>query len=562
MTLVIREYAVVAWRGFLAVALAFVLTAAADRRAAAQDRALIVALDKLADGRIADLPGKLAENDAVAMEKLLTGKLGFKKEEIKILRNEQATRKAILTAFHEWLNPNHPGSVEEQFPRLIGLDESGALDAGKGKKPKQKKKTKWKPPPKVYRSFFYFAGLGSTQPDDNGDETDGRDETLIPYDAKLDTSVVPSVLSGMISDDELEKLLSGFRNRHVRLVLDTSHSGFVTRSLNLAGKSTARVRVARSGLSVRSIEADEWLAAHKAEGAFVQASIPGGSLEVWSAASPTQTALIAGPDEKPSGLFTLLFVEGLEDGKADRNSNGIISNAELLAHVTAGSDIYCRTFDERCEMGLKPRLDPPSAYGRSAWVDRKKVSHGQERRLTYKRLLDFLAGYETGKLEIIQTPPSPVRVGEKDIRYDVTTREPGYVVLLNLTDDGSLFQLYPNRYSGTRKSLHLNLVRAGTPLRVPDTSYGVTLSATEEGAGHIVAIMTPNSVAFDQSVTAREIASVSDDEAIGHYLARLSAALHQPMNQSIPSADTGKARWHLQALPYEIKPKKATAHAN
>lgn len=552
------------WRGVLAGLLACALVAAGDGYAIAQDRALIVAIDKFADTRIADLPGKLAENDAAAIEKLLTGKFGFKKNEIKVLRNEQATRKAILTAFHEWLNPRHPGSATDRLPRLKGLDESGALDAGRKKKKKaaKKKKRKWKPPPKVYRSYFYFAGLGSTQPDDDGDEPDGRDETLVPYDAVFDASVEPAVLSGMISDDEIERLLSGFRYRHATLVFDTSHSGLVTRSLNLAGKSTTRVRVARSELSVRSIEADDWLATHKAEGAFVNAVIPGGRLEVWSAASPTQTALIAGPDEAPSGLFTLLFVEGLEDGKADRNGNGIVSNAELLHHVTTGSDIYCRTFDERCEMGLKPRLDPPTAFGRSAWVDRKRVSHRQERQLTYNRLLDFLAGYKPGKLEIAQTPPSPVRVGEKNIRYEVTTHEPGYVVLLNLTDDGALFQLYPNQYTGTQEQLRLSMVRAGTPLLIPDTSYGVTLSATEQGKGHIVAIMTPNAVRFDKSVTDRTISSVSRDEAIDHYLARLSAALNQPVNQPIPGADTASARWHVRSLPYEVLPKNLAASAN
>lgn len=529
--------------------------------AEAQDRALIIAIDEYADSRIAYLPANMAANDTAAIEKLLTGRLGYKPEEIKVLRNEEATREAILNAITDWLSPESQERKAANATQLKGLDESGALDGNKKKKAKSKK-LKWVPPPKVYRSYLYVSGLGYFTPDTDADEADGFDETLVPYDASVRDDDAAGGISGMISDDEVEALLSRFRYRDVTLVLDTSHSGLVTRSRNLAGRVLSRMRVPRVNGAVRRIAADDKLAVHKKEGAFADVRIPGGSLTVWSAASPTQTALIAGEDDTPKGLFTLLYAEGIQSDIADTNENGIVSNAELLRHVVSSSARYCRLFRERCEMGLRPRLDPPSAYGKSAWVDRKKVSHRKEREMSLERLLDFLGSDEDSSIEIVQSPASPVHVGESDIRYAVKTPTAGYLVLLNLTDKGELFQLFPNQFVGGGANLEARLVHANAPLVVPDESYGVSFKATVPGKGHIIAILTPDPVRFHRTVTARPIASVSSDEAIKVYLAHLAAALHAPVYDTLVEADTDSARWSIKTMPYEIMPRTAASKAN
>ncbi|MEE8178010.1 MAG: hypothetical protein V3T65_08460, partial [Acidobacteriota bacterium] len=446
----------------------------------AQDRALIVSIDKYADSRLSGLPAGLAENDAASIHKLLVEKLGYKLEEIKVLRNEQATKAAILSAIETWLGSLTPAEAALKQKKLKGLDESGALDKKQGKKKRKvrKKKRKYVRPPKTYRTYFYFSGLGYFQSDSDGDEKDGLDETLIPYDATVNPVGGRDEVDGMILDDELAELFRNFSGRHMTLVFDTSHTGFVTRSRNLAGKNISRARVPHIKGAVRSIEEGAAMKVSKGEGAFVDVKIPRGSLSVWSAASPTQTALVAGEDDAPQGLFTLLYVEGISDGKADKNANGIVSNAELLHHVNEGSAAYCRAFKERCEMGLRPRLDPPGAYGKSAWVDRKKVTRARERRLTISRLADFLGEQREGNIEITQTPPSPLQVGAGDIRYEVLSPSSGYLVLMNLTERGELFQLYPNQYSGSGKEGLAGSLQADTPLVVPEESYGVKFSAT------------------------------------------------------------------------------------
>lgn len=67
-----------------------------------------------------------------------------------------------------------------------------------------------------------FAGHGSYAPDESGDEEDGLDEGLCPYDVKA---------NGPILDDEIHDLFAA-RKEGVRLVLisDSCHSGTVTRA--------------------------------------------------------------------------------------------------------------------------------------------------------------------------------------------------------------------------------------------------------------------------------------------------------------------------------------------
>jgi len=538
---------------FLAAALLFAVLFPAPGRA--QDRALIVSIDKYMDSRLSGLPAGLAENDFASIQKLLVEKLGYKPEEIKVLRNEQATKAAILSAIEKWLGSPDPGQVALNQKKLKGLVESGALDKKKtSKKKRARKKKKYVRPPKSYRSYFYFSGLGYFQADSDGDEKDGLDETLIPYDASVNPVGGRDEITGMILDDEIAALLQKFSRRHLTLVLDTSHAGLVTRSANLAGKDISRARVPRVNGAVRSITGGSGMKLNKGEGAFVDVEIPRGSLSVWSAVSSSQTAMVAGKDDAPQGLFTMLYVEGISAGKADTNANGIVSSPELLRHVSKGSAAYCEAFKERCEMGLRPRLDPPGAYGVSAWVDRKKVTRARERRLTISRLTDFLGEQRESNIEIKQSPSSPLYVGARDIRYEVISPSSGYLILMNLTDKGELFQLYPNQFSGSGNEGLAGTIQANTPLVVPEESYDIKLSATVPAKGHIIAVVTPDPVKFDRSVTGRTIASISPDEALGVYLARLSAALNHPLYTDSSQTNTGTARWSVKTLPYEILP--------
>lgn len=87
---------------------------------------------------------------------------------------------------------------------------------------------------------FHFSGHGQQIADINGDEFDGLDEALVPYDARRD--YVPGQYEGErhLSDDELGSLLHNIRRAigpdgQVFVSLDACHSGTATR-----GQATVR----------------------------------------------------------------------------------------------------------------------------------------------------------------------------------------------------------------------------------------------------------------------------------------------------------------------------------
>ena len=80
-----------------------------------------------------------------------------------------------------------------------------------------------------------FSGHGTYQPDTDGDEADGLDEALCPYDLQTNGSA--------LTDDEIKTLFAA-RKPGVRLVLiaDSCHSGTVTRAAKAEPGADTRPR--------------------------------------------------------------------------------------------------------------------------------------------------------------------------------------------------------------------------------------------------------------------------------------------------------------------------------
>lgn len=81
---------------------------------------------------------------------------------------------------------------------------------------------------------IHYSGHGSYVPDNDGDEPDGTDECLCPYDINA---------NGPVTDDELLQLY-GARANNVKLVMfsDSCHSGTVTRFAPITTPPTIRGR--------------------------------------------------------------------------------------------------------------------------------------------------------------------------------------------------------------------------------------------------------------------------------------------------------------------------------
>ncbi len=82
--------------------------------------------------------------------------------------------------------------------------------------------------------YIHFSGHGQAVEDKNGDEADGWDEAIIPYDARI--KYLKGIYEGEnhILDDELEKYFTAIRNKigkagYLYVVLDACHMGGASR---------------------------------------------------------------------------------------------------------------------------------------------------------------------------------------------------------------------------------------------------------------------------------------------------------------------------------------------
>ena len=145
--------------------------------------ALLVGIDKYE--KVSDLDGCV--NDVENMKALLRDKFGFEESNIKVLANEQATRKGILDAFQQ---------------HLIAQAKQGDL------------------------VVFHYSGHGSQMKDAaGGDEPDQYDETIVPQDSRT-----PNVFD--IPDDTINGLLQLLSEKtdNITFIFDSCHSGTVARA--------------------------------------------------------------------------------------------------------------------------------------------------------------------------------------------------------------------------------------------------------------------------------------------------------------------------------------------
>lgn len=123
---------------------------------------------------------------------------GFRDEDIKIIKNEEATHKGIVDAFRKYL-----------------IDGAAPGDT----------------------VVFHYSGHGQQVKDDNGDEIDGKDETIVPFDYISQRASDGEKTN--VRDDEIEKMLSelttkmknsrGERSGNVTFFFDSCCSGTAIR---------------------------------------------------------------------------------------------------------------------------------------------------------------------------------------------------------------------------------------------------------------------------------------------------------------------------------------------
>lgn len=131
-------------------------------------------------------------NDVNLLKDHLIAEFGFTEETFITLINDQATRENILNELNKLVEDTYPGEM----------------------------------------CFIGFSGHGTQMIDRNGDESDGQDEAIAPYD----TEIKDGEFRNIISDDELEPIFEKLSSRRTVILFDCCHSGTLSRGINEKGK--------------------------------------------------------------------------------------------------------------------------------------------------------------------------------------------------------------------------------------------------------------------------------------------------------------------------------------
>jgi len=158
--------------------------------------------------------------------------------------------------------------------------------------------------------FIFFSGHGMRIPDDDGDESDGEDEVLIPYDYNED-----NFYNTTVHDDDLYKYYQQISKKAGKtfVIIDSCHSGG-------SMKSTAiqkGIRLPYTTKSVGNLKHDGMENEIKSSDDFLFLSASLESQPAWSNIGGLSYS-----------LFTHAFVTAL-DKSTDKNSDGLISPTEL-----------------------------------------------------------------------------------------------------------------------------------------------------------------------------------------------------------------------------------------
>jgi len=190
--------------------------------------------------------------------------------------------------------------------------------------------------------LIHYSGHGQQMWDKNGDELDGKDETIVPYDAPL--KFIKNQYEGErhLSDDELEIMVDDLRlklgsNGSLTMIFDACHSGTVTRGL------------AKSRGTAEFMGPSDWKAKPEKDG------------ETFEFKAKTRGA---GEDNlAPLVLFSGASASQLNFETEDEQGNSVGSLSYVISKVLLNSNqntTYQEVFDQvRIEMSvIAPRQTP------------------------------------------------------------------------------------------------------------------------------------------------------------------------------------------------------------
>ncbi|MDR3372488.1 MAG: trypsin-like serine protease, partial [Ancalomicrobiaceae bacterium] len=349
------------------------------------DRALVIGID----GYISPLSLSGSTADAAAVSNVLVEELGFRREQVLTLTNEKATRANILAALDSFVvQGSDPGS----------------------------------------RVFLYYSGQGFQSRVFPALRDSASGPAIAPVDLALikDGDGHVRDVTNAITATEIRRVLSRLTDRAVTAVFDTVQIS--RRELQRPAQAGAdEIGAIRSVEAVVDLAPDIAEIRQKADQTPID---PGRNLTLWVGASPDQWALVDVRATNPMGVFTRLFVDGLKANRLVASKDVDVSVADLKQSITAGSERFCADAGRLCRLGLKPDLIAPAAAMNTSLV---AVPHQTEVAARTTAAVQNPAGLH---LELGPDAQKPTAVA--------TAKKPGYLIVLMISPDGHMAQVYPD----------------------------------------------------------------------------------------------------------------------
>lgn len=489
--------------------------------APARDRALVIGVNKYPNIVSNGMPGALdlhgSVTDAKTVVDLLVTIFKFDPADVKLLTDADATNRNILDGLQRWL-----------------IDGTRAGD----------------------RVAFYFSGHGATAEVREPGQAPRLTSTIVPSDASGDLDKPNAVVSGMIQGKTIGEYLARMSDRHIMVIADSCFSGSVTRGFGEpAGPPDVMVRTITPGRPVGVSEEQftrEVKTSLKVSGRLLDVEPRAEAVDgmaVWSAATINQESW----DTPSGGVFTQGFAEVLRDRQAA--PGGKVTAGRVYNLVRDKSKAFCEQ-NSKCK-GLTPELKAPAAYrdlvlnpyqppGSAPPSDAgPPVADAVESLLSHKNDFPLRAEILPGTRIKLSRPGR-----ESQVRFRITSGEPGTLVVLDSSPDGKLHQIFPNRPSQqNNKGGHVN---AGAPITIPDASYGFAFRATDQGPGTLLVLVAEQALDLSGVIDRNlDFKAITNPRGLAVELAdRVEAPLISP-DLTVPNRGY---RWAFVAIPYVIEP--------
>ncbi len=358
------------------------------------NRALLIGVNSYQDEAIPDLAGVSFD---VELMQDIAQKLGFNKRDIRILTGSEASLKNIEQEIESWLIK---GTTKED------------------------------------RAILYYSGHGTQFEDMQGDEKDGVDEALIPYDA------VKGVDTTLLSDDRFNELLSKVPAGELFVFIDACHSGTATKEMSFID----------DGLEVKFVP---WTDTNfVAKGAFVGKTKEEPVVYLAMAACRDDEEAIA---SRRGSLFTLGVKKAVEEAEGGR-----LTPVEA---VEAARGFIAKELQQRPDKLHHPKLSGDTTLAKSNLFILSSKNSPQpvrESRSSWTLMEDLVAMADY-KLQVRQNQKS-YRIGEQ-IHLSVEVPKDGYLNIINIGEgEERATLLFPNRFVVD------NFVHAGERVTLPGSA--------------------------------------------------------------------------------------------